>query len=114
MYWCLEKWDQVTTEAAIAYTRLLLKHWETVLRISTDNINKIKQRINDQGANPEEWMKIKETIEKVRQQTQEDLEKKQDRRTFRTSSRTSISQEPQTSNTFYQTQLPQRQRIEDS
>ena len=79
----LIEWDQVTTEAAISYTKLLLKHWETVLRTSSENIKNIETRINNQGANTEEWKKIKDTIEKVRQQTIEDLEKKQDRDHFR-------------------------------
>ena len=76
----LIEWDQVTTEAAISYTKLLLKHWESVLKSSTENILNIEKRINNQGVNVEEWRKIKETIEKVRQQTMEDMERKQDRR----------------------------------
>ena len=84
----LIEWNQVTTEAAICYTKLLLKHWEIVLRSSSElrilNIKNIETRINNQGANTEEWKKIKDTIEKVRQRTIEDLEKKQDRRPFQT------------------------------
>ena len=63
----LIEWDQVTTEAAISYTKLLLKHWETVLRSSSENIKNIESRIKNQGANTEEWKKITDTIEKVRQ-----------------------------------------------
>ena len=43
----LIEWDQVTTEAAISYTKLLLKHWETVLRTSSENIKNIETRINN-------------------------------------------------------------------
>ena len=40
------EWDQVTTEAALSYTRLLLKHWENVLLTSTENISNIESRIS--------------------------------------------------------------------
>ena len=110
----LIEWDQVTTEAAISYTKLLLKHWETVLRTSSENIKNIETRINNQGANTEEWKKIKDTIEKVRQQTIEDLEKKQDRRPFQIQHQPIIPQESQTTTTYSQEPLPQRPRREDS
>ena len=110
----LIEWDQVTTEAAISYTKLLLKDWETVLRTSSENIKNIETRINNQGANTEEWKKIKGTIEKVRLQTIEDLEKKQDRRPFQTQNQPIIPQESQTTTTYSQEPLPQRPRKEDS
>ena len=96
----LIEWDQVTTEAAISYTKLLLKHWETVLRSSSENIKNIESRINNQGANTEEWKKITDTIEKVRQQTIEDLEKKQDRRSFQTQNQPSTPLESQTTTMY--------------
>ena len=110
----LIEWDQVTTEAAISYTKLLLKHWEQVLKNSTENIEKIEERITSQGASLEEWKKIRETIEKIRQQTQEDLDKKIDRKPFNPQNKPMILQEPQNTEVFYQqTPLPQRTRRED-
>ena len=110
----LIEWDQVTTEAAISYTKLLLKHWEQVLQNSTENIEKIEERITNQGASLEEWKKIRETIEKIRQQTQEDLDKKMDRKPFNPQNKPMILQEQQNTEAFYQqAPLPQRTRRED-
>ena len=111
----LIEWDQVTTEAAISYAKLLLKHWESVLKNSTENIEKIEDRITNQGANLEEWKKIRETIEKIRQQTQEDLDRKMESKPFTPQNKTLMLQEPHPTEIFYQqTPLPQRPRREDS
>ena len=107
----LIEWDQVTTEAAISYTKLLLEHWESVLKNSTENIEKIEDRITNQGASLKEWKKIRETIEKIRQQTQEDLDRKMERKPFNPQNKTLMLQEPQPTEVFYQqTPLPQRAR----
>ena len=66
----LIKWDQVTTEAALSYIRLLLKHWENVLLTSTENISNIESRIETQQATEEEWKYIREAIDKVKEPNQ--------------------------------------------
>ena len=53
-------------------------------------------------------------MEKVRQQTIEHLEKKQDRRPFQIQHQPIIPQESQTTTTYSQEPLPQRPRREDS
>ena len=110
----LIQWDQVTTEAAISYTKILLKHWKTVLRTSSENIRNIESRINNKGTNTEEWKKIKDTMEKVRQQTTEDLEKKQDRRPFQIQNQSIIPQGSQTTTTYSEEPLLQSARRQDS
>ena len=112
----LIEWDQVTTDAALSYTRLLLKHWEHVLLTSTENISNIEARIEAQGTTTEEWNYIKDAIDKVRSQTQEDLDRKQDRpnRPQMINQRQQQPQmnSPSPSTSFFQQQapLPQRQR----
>ena len=105
----LIEWDQVTTEAALSYTRLLLKHWENVLLTATENISNIEIRIETQQATEEEWKYIREAIDKVRNQTREDLEKKQDRPNRFPQQ---MMNTPSPSTSFFQppTALPQRQR----
>ena len=51
----LIEWDQTTTEAAISYTKLLLKHWESVQLTALGNITNINNRITIQQATEEEW-----------------------------------------------------------
>ena len=113
----LIEWDQITTETAISYTKLLLKHWESVQAGAIENISNIENRITIQKATDQEWNFIREVIDKITTQTKEDLEKKPDRR-WRTTNQ-QIPQPQQTmditeaSTSFYQNQqqpLPQRQR----
>ena len=58
----LIEWDQITTDAAISYTRLLLRHWESVQTGAIENISYIEERINTQQATEQEWTFIKEVI----------------------------------------------------
>ena len=112
----LIEWDQITTDAAISYTRLLLKHWESVQTGAIENISNIEERINTQQATEQEWTFIKEVINKITTQTKEDLEKKPDRRWRPNNQQNPQTQQttdtPEASTSFFQNPppLPQRQR----
>ena len=111
----LIEWDQVTTEAAISYTKLLLKQWEVVQASSIENISSIELRITTHRATEEEWNFIKEIQEKITRQTKEDLDRKPDRRTWKTNSQQTMNQQQdqqeEASTSSYQQPQPLQQRI---
>ena len=113
------EWEEVTNTAALNYTKLLLKNWETTRKTAQDNLNSLDTRITTLQASKEEWNYIKETLQKIEDQTKEDLERKIQRgpRMWKTSEEeqipasTSYNQNFQTSqNQFSHKQLPQRKQ----
>ena len=113
------EWEEVTNTAALNYTKLLLKNWETTRKTAQDNLNSLDSRITTLQASKQEWNYIRETLQKIEDQTKEDLERKIQRgpRMWQTSEEeqipasTSYNQKFQTSqNQFSHEQLPQRKQ----
>ena len=113
------EWEEVTNTAALSYTKLLLKNWETTRKMAQDNLQSLEARITSLQATKEEWNYIKETLLKIEEQTKEDLERKIQRgpRTWKSpeedqiQATTSFNQNYQASqNQFSHEQLPQRKQ----
>ena len=101
---------------AISYTKLLLKHWESVQLTALGNITNINNRITVQQTSEEEWNFIQEVLEKITKQTKEDLERKPDRRGWNPNNQQAaqtLQQDQMEASTSFSPQnqpLPQRQR----
>ena len=113
------EWEEVTNTAALNYTKLLLKNWETTRKMAQDNLQSLETRITTLQTTKEEWNYIRETLLKIEDQTKEDLERKIQRgpRPWKTpeedqaQASTSFNQNFQPSqNQFSHEQLPQRKQ----
>ena len=113
------EWEEVTNNAALSYTKLLLKNWENTLKTAKENIQNLEARISSLQATKEEWTYIRETLLKIEEQTKEDLERKVQRgtRLWKTQEEdqqqasTSFNQTfPQSPTQFSHEQLPQRKQ----
>ena len=113
------EWEEVTNNAALSYTKLLLKNWENTLKTAKENIQNLELRITSLQATKEEWTYIRETLLKIEEQTREDLERKVQRgpRPWKTQEEdhqqasTSFNQTRlQSQNQFSHEQLPQRRQ----
>ena len=67
------EWEEVTNTASLSYTKLLLKHWTSTENTAKDNINNLTTRIDSLNATTEEWIFIRETMDRIESQTQEDV-----------------------------------------